>query len=326
MGVSTGFSRSSRAPAYGSVATPVAPLATVEEAIVEAGLDYEVSLKPLFTSEGVEVPMSRGVYREDTQQVIGVVGNRYHVLQNRAAAETLAAVVGKDKAVFESGGTLRDGAIAFLVLKLVEDIVLPGDDVIERRFLFYTTHDGSGMTRVMSLPFRLWCSNQLNAAIRVGKKTGDSLALRHTASIAERLKEAERLLTFERKFYDIFEETARAFLRTPFRDRQMKDFAEAMFPSRRPEGEAPPPQTVAAREKVIELFTEGQGQKGNPAALGTAWAAFNAVTEYADHFRRTRTAKSDRRGELRAESNWFGSGARLKQQAMDLLLPIVRKS
>lgn len=325
MGTQKGFNYSSRAPAYAGVSSPLPRLATVEEAVEAAGLNYEVALAPLRTESGLVVPMAKAVVRTDTDTVLGTVGNRYTILQNRAAADVLADVVGRDKAVFEAGGVLKDGALAFLILKLRKDIVLPGDDVIERRFLFYTAHDGSAMTRVMSLPFRLFCANQLNAAIAAGKRTGgSSLALRHTASIEERLKEAERVLAFEEAFYDTFEELARRMLAVRFGAKQMLSFAEELFPSTRMEGEAPAPQTLAAREKVIELYEVGEGQKDNPTARGTVWAAFNAVTEYADHYRRTRTADADRRAELRAESNWFGSGAALKQKAMDLLLPKVK--
>lgn len=318
MGTDTGFDRR---PVYGPISKEVPPLATVEEAIKEAGLDYTVSLHPLRTESGLDVPMSQAVIRNDTQEALGVVGNRYHPLQNELAASVLENVIGKDKAVFEAGGTLRSGAVAFLVLKLTKDIVLPGDDVIERRFLFYTTHDGTGMTRVQSLPFRMFCANQLNVALAKGKKAGNSLALRHTPSIEWRLKDAEKILKFEENFYSRFEEMARRMLAVKFSMKQMKEFAEQVFPTQ--EGKAPSPQTMRARDQIIELYEEGQGQKGNRHALGTVWAAFNSVTEYVDHYRGTRVADSDLRDERKTESVWFGSGAALKQKALDLLVPVL---
>jgi hypothetical protein len=56
---------------------------------------------------------------------------------------------------------------------------------------------------------------------------------------------------------------------------------------------------------------------------GSAWAALNAITRYVDHDRSTRSADSSA-DEARLLSSQFGSGAALKAQAMDLLLPRIR--
>lgn len=317
MGVQSGFSVGERSPVYGAISKRVPELVTVADAVKLGGLDYKVELRPLRTAEGLMVPQSKAVVRTDTNKVLGVVGNRYTVLQNERAMDVLSNIVGPDKAVFESAGVLRDGAIAFFVLKLPSIINLPGNDVIEKRFLFYTTHDGSGMTRVKSIPFRMFCANQLNIALS-GK--GEGIALRHVPSIDDKLKEAERMLSYEERFYRDFEEVARRMLKTKFTDKDMEKFAIELVPSKNGEDDVPP-QTVAARNQIIELFSEGAGQRDNRYARGTVWAAFNAVTEFVDHYRRTRTAEQGRREELKTESTWFGSGARLKQAAYTTLLP-----
>ena len=79
--------------------------------------------------------------------------------------------------------------------------------------------------------------------------------------------------------------------------------------------------TKAARTiylRVIDLFDNGQGQF---MARGTRFAAWNAVTEYADHTRTTRRGASGDDAETsRLSSAWFGSGADLKDRALKLLL------
>ena len=52
---------------------------------------------------------------------------------------------------------------------------------------------------------------------------------------------------------------------------------------------------------------------------GTAWAAMNAVTRYADHDKTTRGGDSE--SEARFLSSQFGSGKALKAKAFDLLMP-----
>lgn len=308
-------SESGRAPIYSGVAKTVPALVTAAEAVRLGGLDYEVGLEPMITASGIEVPKSRAVVRRDTGRVLGVVGDRYKVLQNDRAMEILDAVVGKDRAVFECAGTLRDGAVAFAVLKLAKQIVLPGDDVVEKRVLFYTTHDGSGMTRAKVLPYRLFCANQLTAAL--GAKT-DGVGIRHTSQAEARLKQAERILGFSEQYFEEFANIAKIMQRTTLPTRDMAEFTTLILPS--PEGKAAPKQTLEARETLMDLWETGGGQAGHAVNRGTVWGAYNAVAEYVDHERRTRTADQSMRAELKVESSWFGSGARLLQTAADMLV------
>lgn len=71
-----------------------------------------------------------------------------------------------------------------------------------------------------------------------------------------------------------------------------------------------------ALKKVQSLF-DGQGRGAElDSAKGTAWGLLNAVTEYVDHERR---ARSD---DHRTDSALFGSGALIKQRALDTALAL----
>ena len=61
---------------------------------------------------------------------------------------------------------------------------------------------------------------------------------------------------------------------------------------------------------------------------GTAWAAYNAVTEFVDHYRpvgrgtATAEQKTDDVVDKRLNSAWFGTGSDIKQTAWDTLLTV----
>jgi hypothetical protein len=78
------------------------------------------------------------------------------------------------------------------------------------------------------------------------------------------------------------------------------------------EPEAKDPTTVT---RILDLFN-GEGRGANlSTAKGTAWGLLNAVTEYVDH-------GMGRTGDTRLDAAWFGKGAAIKQQALELITTI----
>lgn len=66
--------------------------ATARETIQAAGLDYDVKLSDMTTTDGIPVPSKKAVVRTDTNDVLGVVGNSYVPVQNRQAFGFLDAI------------------------------------------------------------------------------------------------------------------------------------------------------------------------------------------------------------------------------------------
>jgi hypothetical protein len=86
-------------------------------------------------------------------------------------------------------------------------------------------------------------------------------------------------------------------------------------------------RAAATRDKLVGLFENGPGAKMK-GIKGSAWAAFNAVTDHVDHNGRTRLAKNedgttaDPR-EKKLESVWFGDGAKTKRTAWQSMMTLV---
>ena len=58
---------------------------TSEEAIKLSGLDFEVVKKKIYTEGNIEIPRNYATVRTDLNIPLGVVGEKYHVLQNSQA-------------------------------------------------------------------------------------------------------------------------------------------------------------------------------------------------------------------------------------------------
>ena len=99
----------------------------------------------------------------------------------------------------------------------------------------------------------------------------------------------------------------------------MSAFARKLLaPSIKPDASFEHRYTLEALDKLEELFVTGRGQS-NPHVRGTAWAAYNAATEFIDYYQRVGHGELGEHSDLRTERAWFGKGRNLKLQAWNLL-------
>lgn len=169
--------------------------------------------------------------RTDTEEVLGVVGRDYHVIQNVDAFSFFDSIVGgKDGILYETAGTLGIGERIFITAKLPEYIKVGRADLIEQ-FLFLTTsHDGFASITASFTPIRICCQNTLNAALR---KHSNSIKIRHTASAHDRLKEAHKLLGITNQLAKEMEQVFNSWAKVKITDRQVKKLVQiAMAPNK----------------------------------------------------------------------------------------------
>ena len=289
--------------------------ATAEEAIEAAGLDYTVDLRPIETVDGIPIPKRQAVVRDDTQQVLGVVGNSYQPVQNHQCFGFLDAVVADGRLRYHTAGALGDGEKVWMLAKLPGEIrVRDSEDVTEQYLLLSNSHDGSSSLRVFFTPIRVVCANTLGVAERRGR--GQGVSVIHKGNLAAKVAEAQEILGLAKRFYDNLEEHINRLAWHYPTINQLESYFEALYPDR------PGVKTRRAenvRDELFRLYENGRGQN-LPETKLTTWAAFNAVTEFVDHHRSTRGRTDQERAGNRLESAWFGSGAHLKGQAWKLAL------
>ena len=289
--------------------------ATAREAIVAAGLDYEVELTSLSTTDGKAVPTRKAVVRRDTDEVIGVVGNSYVPVQNREAFGYLDAVVADGGLRYHTAGALGKGERIWLLAKLPDHIrIKGGDDVVEKFLLLSNSHDGSTALRVFFTPIRVVCQNTLSMAESKGR--GQGVSILHKGDLTAKIQEAQRVLGLAESFYDDAAEKINFLANKYPTAEQLQRYFEALYPD--PE-EASNTRAKNIRANLTRLFETGIGMD-IPEIRHSSWAALNAATEWIDHHRPTRAPDPATRLSRRVESAWFGSGAKLKAKAWQLAL------
>lgn len=183
--------------AWHNLGTIVDGALTADECLKAANQDFEV--KKL----GTEVVMPDGsripnpdvfsTVRTDTNQILGSVGSRYHVVQNAECFDFFDSIVGQGEAIYETAGVLSDGKRIFISAKMPEFITINGskDDLAEMYVFLTNSHDGKGGLVAAITPIRIVCNNTLNVALRNCK---NKISLRHTTNIQAKLKTAHRLM------------------------------------------------------------------------------------------------------------------------------------
>ena len=290
--------------------------ATAEEAITAAGLDYEVQLTPIATYDGITVEGRRAVVRYHRQEVLGVVSDQYVPVQNRQAFGFLDSIVAEGGLRYHTAGALGKGEKIWLLAKLPDQIrVKNSEDTVDKFLLLSNAHDGSAALRVFFTPIRVVCANTLSLAHRRGE--GQGVYVMHKGDLAAKIQEAQTVLGFAKVFYDDAEEKINRLASHYPTQAMLSAYFKAIYPD--PEEGKDNTRAENVRQELTRLFEQGVGHD-MPQISRTSWAAFNAVTEYVDHFRPTRCKEDTNRVSRRLDSIWFGSGARLKQQAWDLAL------
>lgn len=300
---------------------------TSAEAIKHAGLDYTVEKRKLFTLDNesqlenpeetivvpeIEVPNFFATMRTDTEQVLGVVGKDYQIVQNVDAFNFFDAIVGGDGIQYETAGALGKGERIFITAKLPGYIRVGNEDMTEKYLFLTTSHDGFGSITAAFTPVRIVCNNTLNAAL---KNCTGSIKIRHTANAKDRLAEAHRVMGISNKLSDELEGIFNQWSRTRITDQQVQRLIQlAMVPNKEvlqniQTGNLDELSTAFTNvcNSVYEYAMTSPSQQQD-TTKGTVFGAYNAVTGY---FQNVRNYKD---GEAKVKSLLFGGTAQLRAQ------------
>lgn len=283
---------------------------TSEEAIVKAGLDWTVDKKDLIagtvgTNDLYHVESHKAIARVDTGSILGVVGKSYVPIQNQEAFKFMDSLVPEGLMKYHTAGSLRDGKRVWLLAKVDSYEVVPGDQVDEYIFL-WNSHDGTTALKCMPTTVRVVCANTAKAALDEGSAKG--ISIRHTKNAITNLQEAKEILNTNVKILGKFREFANHSKNVQMNEDKLNKFLMMVVPD--PKQGAIGTKAKNTRIKMKELFETGRGND-LPGVQGTGWAAFNAVTEFANFHRSSNGNRQDRR----FESTLFGSSASLIKKA-----------
>lgn len=293
---------------------------TIAAAMTAAGLDYTVSLHPLYLSDGRLVENRHAVIRDEADAtpgpILGTVSGWYSPIQNTDAFGVFEAAKNEFGLTIEAAGALGDGEKAWMLFRLPTILTpVPGDDV--RGYgVAVTGHDGSHAFEFRPTPIRVVCQNTLNAAVGAGGAKGRIFGISHIGNTGREVDAAKTLVCDVMAAMTTTGETFTAMAHKRMTPADVIAFIETVFPTPK-DGK----ETDALKDKrrtVADLVFTGVGAElamsetdGQP----NPWACYNAVTEYFDHIVPASATKDSRKLSLN-RSSVFGAGFELKQLAL----------
>lgn len=196
-----------------------------KEALVLAGLDWKVVQKPIVTEDGLPVNGFKANIRDRDSQVLGVVTNRYKVVQNEDAFAFTDKLLGEG-VTYETAGSLQDGRRTWILAKLPQRYIISGDEITPY-LVFMNSHDGTGAIKAAMTPVRVVCQNTLNLALSTAKR---SWSTNHTGDIKGKLEDARNTLLYADLYMGELGKAIDRLQQIRLSDQKVYEYINALFP------------------------------------------------------------------------------------------------
>ena len=257
--------------------TKVDEAPTSAEALELAGLNWKVEQTPVYTADGTLIPNYKANVRNTDNSVLGIVTDRYQIVQNEEAFEFTDSIVGETEngvVKYETAGSLNHGKKIWLLAKMPTQKVL--DDEVEPYMCFTNSHDGSGAIRICMTPIRVVCQNTLNMALSQAKR---SWSTKHVGDIESKLEEAKMCLEPADEYMYNLGIEAEKLANTALRREQIDEILNEMFPVDDLTSERKKSNIQQIKDEFYIAYFMPDIEK----FIGTAWGAINAMSDCVTH-------------------------------------------
>lgn len=250
---------------------------TSKDALHLAGLDWAVDQTEVYTENGILIPGYKANRRSTDGSILGIVSDKYKVVQNTEAFEFTDAIVGETEdgvVKYETAGSLCGGKRIWLLAKMPTKNIV-GDDV-EPYMFFSNAHDGTGAIKVGMTGIRIVCANTLSMALNTAKR---SWSAKHVGDMQSKLEEAKYCLQMADKYMTNLDIEADKLANKRLYEEQIEEILDEMFPV---------DDNASNRKKnnVLEFrqtFWNAYNMPDIAKFKDSAWKAVNAMSDVVTH-------------------------------------------
>lgn len=256
----------------------------------------EIPMPENFTSDKTNYFVARSnPFDKKQTDVLGVVGERYRTLQNEdlfSFGDNILDGGGR----WETAGSIKGGRQVFGSIALERETILDPNgvgDKVNTYLLVNTSHDGSVAIQASITPVRVVCANTLNLAIGGGvgrnRNIKQSFKIRHTQTAEGKVIAAREALGLANAYMDEFDIMAKAMIETEISKAKFDEIVALAYPMPEKDSKG----SLSKWQTKLELIEDIYQGEFNHMISGTAWGAFNAMTERLDWYRAGRKGNNE---------------------------------
>lgn len=293
---------------------------------------------PIYTiqDEVVPVPHKKTIYRPDTAQVLGVVGEDYVPFQNSQLIDFFEGLVQGKKITYECAGALGQGESVWVLARIPDlSVAIKGDD-INSYMLIRNGHIGNYNLSCFPTQIRVVCANTMAAASvefaarrkKHGKNTVNAgYRIRHTSGMLKAVADVQNAYQHMMNDFAKTKELYEILAGKEVTVAEVKAYFEKMVTAKSEEEAVTALKSKAAQtrkeNKVQELQVLWESPTNQTGTKNTAFSLYNTFVEYIDHNKATRCMDGKDESVCRFESSMFGAGAKQKEEALIEALALV---
>ena len=205
--------------------TMVAEAPNSKDALRLAGLNWKVLQEPVYTENEELIQGYKANVRDTDRKVLGVVTDRYKVIQNEEAFAFTDTLLGEGVR-YETAGSLQEGRRVWMLARMPREFIIGGER-ISPYMVFSNTHDGSGAVKTALTPIRVVCNNTLNLALRTAKR---SWSMIHTGDISGKIEEAKNTRLLADEYMTALGQEFENLRKIKLSEKQVLDYIKILLP------------------------------------------------------------------------------------------------
>lgn len=252
-----------------------------EEALELGGLNWEVKPYPVEVN-GNSIPGYQANVRETDKSVLGIVTDRYQIVQNKQAFDFVDNLLGEG-CTFETAGSLENGKRVFLLAHLPEELIL--DDKVVPYLVFTNGFNGKYCVKTCCTPIRVVCNNTLNFALRNASRVWST---RHTGKLEDKLEDARNTLRLAKTYMEELNNTADILANTKVTQDEVVSILDEMYPVKEEDSDRKKKNIAETKNGIMMCMLSPDILKFKD----TAWGVMQGISDYATHTPPKRTTNS----------------------------------
>jgi phage/plasmid-like protein (TIGR03299 family) len=284
---------------------------TSNEAFKEAKLTWLVEQEKIYSENNFKQPIPGFLanIRNDTKDVLGIVSERYHVVQNKDIFAFADDLISNSNVhcTYETAGSLFNGKRVFILVNMPEGRMV--EDTYKPYVCLSNSHDGSTCLQVFLTAIRVVCNNTLTAALNSATR---KIAIRHLPIMDQRKREAIKTMNAASKYFIELESFASELAGKKV---DIKKVLNILFPRSDEMSRRQIDHNKDLKNNIIQILKKKDDLQN---IKGSAWGVYNALADFRSNSEPRRKTETyiDRKMAM------FLDGDPLLEQAQNIILKL----